>query len=208
MIFRRAQNSDLNRIMQIIGQAQAQMKALGSQQWQNGYPAENDILRDLAHGWGYLLDTSDTIAPKHHLNIDTLDMGFQRPVFNIPTMIQKSPIADYSSAQKADPIIAYGALLFDGEAAYDRLDGKWLTGGSYLVLHRLAVADEAKRQGVATQFILHCTHLAIEHNVRSFRIDTNYDNQYMLRMLDRLGFVYCGKVRYPSGERLAFEKML
>ena len=38
--------------------------------------------------------------------------------------------------------------------------------------------------------------------------DTNFDNRYMLRMLGRLGFVYCGKVRYRSGERLAFEKTL
>ena len=42
----------------------------------------------------------------------------------------------------------------------------------------------------------------------SMRVDTNFDNRYMLRMLGRLGFVYCGKVRYRSGERLAFEKPL
>ena len=30
----------------------------------------------------------------------------------------------------------------------------------------------------------------------------------MLRLLERTGFTYCGKVVYRSGERLAFEKRL
>jgi len=37
-------------------------------------------------------------------------------------------------------------------------------------------------------------------------VDTNFDNRYMLRMLERLRFAYCGKIVYGSGERLAFEK--
>ena len=48
--------------------------------------------------------------------------------------------------------------------------------------------------------------LARERGVGSFRVDTNFDNRYMLRMLERLGFAYCGKIVYGSGERLAFEK--
>ena len=30
----------------------------------------------------------------------------------------------------------------------------------------------------------------------------------MLRLLERMGFTFCGKVVYRSGERLAFEKRL
>ena len=32
-------------------------------------------------------------------------------------------------------------MVFDGEPAYGAIDGAWLTGGDYVVLHRLAVAN-------------------------------------------------------------------
>ena len=37
--YRKAEPADAERIMEIIRQAQAQMRALGSRQWQDGYPA-------------------------------------------------------------------------------------------------------------------------------------------------------------------------
>ena len=51
-------------------------------------------------------------------------------------------------------IIAYGAVVFDGEPAYSGLqDGQWLSGQPYVVLHRLAVADRWKRQGMAVRYM-------------------------------------------------------
>ena len=41
--YRKAEPADAERIMEIIRQAQAQMRALGSRQWQDGYPARADI---------------------------------------------------------------------------------------------------------------------------------------------------------------------
>lgn len=172
--FRRARPDDAARIMEIIRQAQAQMRALGSLQWQDGYPAPADIGNDIAHGYGYVLD---------------------RP----------APAAD---ADAPGTVIAYGAVVFDGEPAYDVLEGAWLTGGEYVVLHRLAVADGEKGRGIATEFMRRTEALAQTQGVGSFRVDTNFDNRYMLHMLERLGFAYCGKICYRSGERLAFEKPL
>ena len=103
-------------------------------------------------------------------------------------------------------VIAYGAVVFDGEPAYGAIDGAWLTGGDYVVLHRLAVADGEKGRGVAAEFMRRTEALARGRGVGSFRVDTNFDNRYMLRMLERLRFAYCGKIIYESGERLAFEK--
>ena len=93
-------------------------------------------------------------------------------------------------------------MVFDGEPAY----GAWLTGGDYVVLHRLVVADGEKGRGVAAEFMRRTEALARGRGVGSFRVDTNFDNRYMLRMLERLRFAYCGKIIYESGERLAFEK--
>ena len=43
LLFRPAAEADLGRIMEIIRAAQARMRARGSSQWQNGYPAAADI---------------------------------------------------------------------------------------------------------------------------------------------------------------------
>ena len=99
-------------------------------------------------------------------------------------------------------------MVFDGEPAYGAIDGAWLTGGDYVVLHRLAVADGEKGRGVAAEFMRRTEALARGRGVGSFRVDTNFDNLRMLRLLEKEGFRFCGTVRYAGGERLAFEKRL
>ena len=105
-------------------------------------------------------------------------------------------------------VIAYGAVVFDGEPAYDAIDGQWLTDEPYVLVHRIAVADGERGRGVAAEFLHRVETLAQERGVKAFRIDTNFDNQTMLRLLESTGFTYCGKVVYRSGERLAYEKRL
>ena len=56
LVFRRARPADAARIMEIIRQAQAQMRALGSLQWQDGYPAAADIGHDIACGYGWVFE--------------------------------------------------------------------------------------------------------------------------------------------------------
>ena len=58
--YRKAEPADAERIMEIIRQAQAQMRALGSLQWQDGYPARTDIDNDIARGYGYVFEKSGT----------------------------------------------------------------------------------------------------------------------------------------------------
>ena len=78
----------------------------------------------------------------------------------------------------------------------------------YVVLHRLAVADRWKRQGMAVRYMQAVCDLALSRGIRSFKVDTNYDNFYMQRVFSRLGFTYCGCIRYDAGERMAYEKLL
>ena len=155
--YRKAEPADAERIMEIIRQAQAQMRALGSRQWQDGYPARADIDNDIARGYGYVFEKSSTAQ---------------------------------------EPVAAETPQKYD----------KGTVPGGYVVLHRLAVADGEKGRGVAAEFMRRTEALARGRGVGSFRVDTNFDNRYMLRMLERLRFAYCGKIIYESGERLAFEK--
>ena len=55
LTFRPARPGEQERILEIIGQAQAQMRAAGSDQWQDGYPARADIDADIARGAGPVL---------------------------------------------------------------------------------------------------------------------------------------------------------
>ena len=166
--FRQAVPREAPLIMQIIRQAQARMRAAGSSQWQDGYPAPGHISADIGRGCGYVLC---------------------RP-----------------GVRECRAIIAYGAVAFDGEPAYEALEGEWLTDGPYVVVHRMAVADGERGKGVAAEFLRHVEEMARERGIGAFRIDTNHDNHPMLRLLERTGFTPCGKVVYRSGERLAFEK--
>lgn len=156
---------DVERILSIIAQAQARMRAAGSAQWQDGYPAREHILADIARGYGRVLLHSGSVA-------------------------------------------VYGAVVFDGEPAYRELEGAWLTDGPYVAVHRLAVADETLGRGLATRFMLATEALARSRDVGSFRVDTNFDNRRMLRLLAKLGFVRCGEVLYRGAPRIAFEKIL
>lgn len=165
LIFKPAVEEDAERIWQIIQQAKEQMRLLGSQQWQDGYPLPETIISDITLGNGYVLC-------------------------------------------KEGCVIAYGSVIFDGEPAYKVIAGKWMDDEPYVVVHRLAVADEMKQRGIATLFMEKVEILSLQKGVNRFRVDTNFDNHYMHRMLERLGFAYCGEIEYNRGSRMAYEKKL
>ena len=224
------------------------MRALGSLQWQDGYPAAADIGHDIACGYGWVFEKPEAEkSPEARGSDGTGAAGF-RPETAAARKItdtgeagatgsgadetaatteeateeateateetrkaremRETQAAKAAAAQAQGNVVAYGAVVFDGEPAYDAIEGAWLTDGDYVVLHRMAVADGEKGRGVATEFMRRVEAMACGRGTGSMRVDTNFDNRYMLRMLGRLGFVYCGKVRYRSGERLAFEKTL
>lgn len=105
-------------------------------------------------------------------------------------------------------IIAYAAVVFTPEPVYNNIEGQWLSDDPYVVVHRLAVAEEAKHQGIARKYMDAVEKLAAKNGFRSFKIDTNYDNFYMQKLLEKCGFSYCGIVRYEKGERMAYEKAI
>lgn len=104
-------------------------------------------------------------------------------------------------------VLAYGAVIFTGEPAYDDLTGgKWLTDGEYAVVHRLCVSEIFVGMGFAKQFMSAAETMAAER-VKSFRIDTHPDNKIMQGLVKRMGFTYCGDVVIES-RRLAYEKII
>jgi hypothetical protein len=50
--------------------------------------------------------------------------------------------------------------------------------------------------------------LSREKGVQSFRVDTNFDNLFIQKMLASLDFTYCGEIFYDKNQRRAYEKIL
>ena len=108
-----------------------------------------------------------------------------------------------------DNIIAgYAAILFNDEPAYEHLNGTWLTNEDFVVVHRVAISDDYLGKGLAQKIFLYTEDLAIENNIFSIKVDTNFDNIPMLKILEKLGYTYCGEVTFRGGIRKAFEKKL
>jgi len=105
-------------------------------------------------------------------------------------------------------IIAYAAIIFDIEPAYTEIQGKWLTNDEYVVIHRVATSNEVLGKGIATQLFKLIEDLALDSKVYSIKVDTNFDNIPMLKILAKLGYVYCGEVFFRGAARKAFEKVL
>lgn len=105
-------------------------------------------------------------------------------------------------------IIASAALIFNDEPTYDAIEGAWLTLGDFFVVHRIAVSDKVAGKGIATKFFHYFEEHAKENQVYSIKVDTNFDNHAMLRILEKLGYTYCGEIQVYDGARKAFEKVL
>lgn len=107
-----------------------------------------------------------------------------------------------------DEIAVYVALIFNDEPAYSSIEGAWLTNGEFVVIHRVAVSEKFAGQGLAKKLFDVIEDYVKSQNVHSIKVDTNYDNAAMLKILESKGYTYCGEVLLQSGMRKAFEKVL
>ena len=109
-------------------------------------------------------------------------------------------------------IVAYGAVVFDGDSAYSAWKGRWSADGPYVALHRLAVVDEAEVSGLAERFLRMTAKLASMRGVHIFRIDIKDDDSFMQKLLEGERFRYCGDIIYtpgnPQSKRKVFDKVL
>ncbi|SHH39626.1 GNAT family N-acetyltransferase [Flavobacterium aquidurense] len=107
-----------------------------------------------------------------------------------------------------ESILCYAAIIFEKEPAYEEIQGKWLTNGDYAVVHRVAASKLAKGKGIATKLFKNIEQICITNNIYSIKVDTNFDNIPMLKILEKLDYSYCGEVFFRGAARKAFEKKL
>ncbi|MGZ5265025.1 MAG: GNAT family N-acetyltransferase, partial [Kaistella sp.] len=92
-ILRKAKVADQEQIWKILQDAIKRRKAVGSRQWQDGYPNPETVETDIQQNYGYVLEIEGEIA-------------------------------------------GYAAIIFEIEPAYEIIEGKWLSSGKYVVVHR------------------------------------------------------------------------
>lgn len=105
-----------------------------------------------------------------------------------------------------DVIVGY-AVLFGGDAEYDRMD-LWQTPLPYSVVHRLAVSSACQGHGAGHRMLAHLENEARRRGFVSMRIDTGTQNAVMHRLLQAAGYVCRGRCDFVWGERLVFEREL
>lgn len=125
------------------------------------------------------------------------------------TTIQEDLDAGYGYVLEEDgTILTYAAIIFGHEPAYDTIDGAWPSSGDYAVLHRVASAAQAKGKKAGTKLFELTELLCRDNHVYSIKVDTNFDNAPMLKVLENLNYTYCGEVFFQNAPRKAFEKLL
>lgn len=107
-----------------------------------------------------------------------------------------------------ETIIAYSAVLLNDEPEYANIKGNWLTNDDFVVIHRVAVAEKYLGKGLAKMIFQSIEKFALDNKIYSIKVDTNYDNSAMLKILEKLGYTYCGEVFFRGSSRKAFEKLL
>lgn len=183
MKIRYATTADIEQILAITDSARRFQRQCGFRQWEDGYPAYENIAADIAAQGAYIFENEGTSAKAADITIEG------------------------SNIVERENIVAY-AYLTEGDAEYNRLSGIWHYPGPYGVIHRLAIAPGFRGQGLAAQILaMSEAHLAAQ-GIRAMRIDTGQDNIVMQRILSRADYTCRGLHHFSWGPRLAYEKPL
>ena len=108
----------------------------------------------------------------------------------------------------SNEIVGYCAILINDEPEYERIIGKWITNSDFVVYHRVAIAQEHLGKGYAKTMMRFIEEFATEKGISSIKVDTNFDNLAMLKLLSDFEYEYCGEVYFRGSPRKAFEKVL
>ena len=92
--------------------------------------------------------------------------------------------------------------------AYEPL--AWRSDGPALVIHRMAVDPEARRQGIATKLMHFAESTAAERGLGQMRTDTYHCNERMQALFQKMGYQYVGQCYFVEelGPFYCYEKLL
>lgn len=182
LTFRKATMADVPALEELYEKGRAAIATFGIDQWQNGYPAKADIVKDIAEN--ILWVSEDTEVPGK--------------------IAQKQIASVFALLFNGEP--TYDKIVGDDEIPV----GQWLTGDThnYAAIHRITVSPDFRGRGIAGQTMMFGVEKAKEAGKTSLRIDTHRGNLAMRGMLQKNGFTHCGTIFLQSGEkRVAYERV-
>lgn len=139
------------------------------------------------------------------------EQGFTQWTDNYPNI---GTIRQDIQAQKGyvikieDKIAGYMCIDFDGEPAYNNIQGKWNTKEPYAVVHRMAFSKEFRGIGLSKITFCLIEKLCLSKGIESIRVDTDLSNKRMQHILEKHGFCKCGIVIFQDSDKLAYDKIL
>jgi len=110
--------------------------------------------------------------------------------------------------KEEETIIGYCAIVINYEPEYEKIEGKWLTNSDFVVIHRIAIAENYLGQGLSKKILEYVEDFAKNRTISSIKVDTNHDNFAMLKIFEKTGFTFCGIVHFRGSPRRAYEKVL
>ena len=93
-----------------------------------------------------------------------------------------------------DALTLMGFIVVDEEEpeGYDTMN--WRSDRPFLVIHRLAVSADHRKQGVASAMEAFACQLAHHQSICYLKVDTHSTNQGMQQFLERKGYVKTGEM--------------
>lgn len=104
-------------------------------------------------------------------------------------------------------VVGTAALYFGIEKDYLKIhEGQWNTGEPYAAIHRVAVDNQCKGQGVAPALYHFLEEVCRTNGIQFVRGDTHRDNIAMQKFMEKMGFSRCGIIYLSDGaERIAYD---
>ncbi len=106
-----------------------------------------------------------------------------------------------------EEILGYLCIDYRGEPAYNDLKGKWNSDEKFVVVHRMAMGENARGKKLTNKVFKLVEDMSKEKGVSYFRIDTDEENNKMKHVLTKNGFKHCGTVCFDNSEKVAFDKL-
>ncbi|GAA0730470.1 GNAT family N-acetyltransferase [Clostridium malenominatum] len=164
-MIRTAVTSDLAQIMEIVESSKLDMHSYGNFQWNEGYPLEEDFIKDITEGTLYVYDIKGIIA---------------------------------------------GLICINRDEAEEYKSVNWSMTKEAFIIHRLAVNNNFRGQGVGYKLINHANAICIENNISYLKTDTNSLNIKAQGLLKKCGYTFVGKTSLSGHEGVfyCYDKVL
>ena len=150
-------------------------------------------------------------AYMERLGIDQWNNGYPNTSIFEQDIAKDSCYLFYES-EAPEKILGLITVQFEGEPAYEKIHGQWLSDQPYGVIHRTALTANRRGTGLSNELIQLAQHLTALKSLHSLRVDTHEDNLPMRKLLERNGFTSCGIVYYNGPDfslrRIGYEKLL